>query len=114
MSRWPDNLASGQLAQVPAVRRYLVRELDRKEVLGSVSWEGGLRYTTSKAVGSCAWELPVPEQPAMGTKAQLRSCDWLAVLLSMQNVIPRPRYNPFPPEVQRDAALEKIKDFLRK
>jgi hypothetical protein len=114
LSRWPDDLASSQLARVPAIRRYLVRELDRKEVIGSAHWEGGLHYSISNGTGSMSYELPVAEQPAMGAKAQLRSCDWLAVLLSINGTIPRPRYNPFPPDAQRDAALETIKDYLRK
>jgi hypothetical protein len=114
LASWPDNLASRQLAEVPAIRRYLVRELGRKEIFGSVRWEGGLYYSISNSVGSMTYELPNAEQPAIGAKAQLRSCDWLAVLLSIEGTIPRPRYNPFPPEAQRDAALETIKDYLRK
>jgi hypothetical protein len=111
-SHWKDNLASGEFVQVPAIRRYLARELDRKEICGSVSWDDGLHYTASNFTGSFHYELE--KQPARGTKAQLRSCDWLAVLLSVNGGAPPPRYDPFPPDVQRDAALEKIKDFLRK
>ena len=114
LSHWPDNLASSEFARVPAIRRYLVRELDRKEVIGSVQWEGGLQYRTSTGMGSMNYVLPEGKQPANGAKAQLRSCDWLAVLLSIHGTIPLPRYNPFPPDAQRDAALEEIKEFLRK
>ncbi len=113
-SHWKDNLASGEFARVPAIRRYLARELDRKEICGSVLWEGGLQYTISNGMGSMNYELPEGKQPANGTKAQLRSCDWLAVLLSAYGGTPPPRYNPFPPEAQRDLALETMKDYLRK
>lgn len=109
-----DNPASSELVNVPAFRNLLVRELDRKEVCGSVSWQasGMISYSMSNYMsGSFGYTFPEAEQTTNGVSAELRWCDWIALSLSNgKHISP---YNPFAPVDKRDEALEKAKSLLR-
>ncbi len=100
-------VASG-LTQLPAFRRLLSRELDVKTVCGFWEWRPGLlSYQLTNPVpvsGSFMPTLPEAEQPAAGSKAELRWCDWIA--LSLANAKQIAAFNPFAPLAQRDAVIQ--------
>jgi len=109
-----DNPASSGLFNVPAFRNLLVRELDRKEVCGSVTWQspGMVNYSMSNYwSGSFGYSFPEAPQTTNGTSADLRWCDWIALSLSNGKHIAS--YNPFAPIPQRNEALEKAKVMMR-
>jgi hypothetical protein len=116
---WPqtgsDNPVSSTLVDVPAFRRLIVRELDRKEVCGSISWQssGSVNYTLNDLHENVGFVYYFPEsnQTTNGTSVELRWCDWFALSLASGKHIPP--FNPFVPVEKRDAALENIKKLLR-
>jgi hypothetical protein len=110
-----DNPASSELVNMPAFRELLARELDRKEVRGSVSWHAGvLDYSMSNFVmGTFMYAFPESQQITNGTSTELRWCDWIALSISNGKHTSLPPYNPFAPEATRDEALDKIKAWLR-
>jgi len=108
------NPAASGLFHVPAFRELLVRELDRKQVCGSVSWQppSTVRYSMSNNwSGSLSYAFPEAAPPTNGSSAELRWCDWIALSLATgKHIAP---YNPFAPLDQRDVVLEKTKSSLR-
>ena len=110
-----DNPASSGLVKVPAFRALLVRELDRKEVCGSVSWQssGMINYSLSDlhTSGSFRYSFPESNQATNDTRAELCWCDWIALSLSTGKH--NPAYNPFVPVDQRDQMLDKAKELMR-
>ena len=115
---WPqtgsESPASSALVKVPAFRRLLVRELYRKEVRGSVSWQasGMVNYSMSNYMsGSFSYAFPESSQITNGTSAELRWCDWIA--LSLANGKHIPPFNPFAPVEKRDDSIEAAKKILR-
>ena len=108
-----DNPASSELVKVPAFRRLLVRELDRKEVCGSVSWQGSGMITYSMSnypSGSFGYAFADANLTTNGTSLELRWCDWIALSLSNGKHIPP--YNPFAPADKRNEVIENIKRSL--
>jgi hypothetical protein len=117
---WPqngsDNPVSSALVNVAAFRRLIVRELDRKEVCGSVSWQsspGTINYSVNDLhmSGSFMYSFPESNQTTDGTNAELRWCDWIALSLANGKYIPP--FNPFASAEKRDAVLVNIKTSLR-
>jgi hypothetical protein len=109
-----DNPASSGLVNVPAFRHLLVRELNRKEVCGSVSWQasGMINYSMSNYMaGSFGYTFPEAARTTNGTTAELRWCDWIALSVPKGKLIAP--YNPFAPVEKRDEALENLKSWLR-
>jgi hypothetical protein len=106
-----DPIAS-DLVHVPAFRRLLLRELDKKTPCGSLEWhQGTVSYQhTNYSSGSRGLTLPESDRPADGTKAELRWCDWIA--WSLANAKQIPIFNPFAPPEQRDEAIVKAKASL--
>ncbi len=116
---WPqngsDNPVSSALVNVPAFRRLILRELDRKEVCGSVSWQssGMVNYSVNDLHmnGSFMYSFPESSQTTNGTSVKLRWCDWIALSLANGKYIPP--FNPFASVEKRNDALENIKTLLR-
>jgi hypothetical protein len=104
--------ASGLFHQ-PAFRQLLGRELDQKQVCGSVSWQSGrVAYEMNDNWrGSFAYSFPEAAHTPNDSSAELRWCDWIALGLSNGKHIEP--YNPFAPVAQRNERLEKIKSVLR-
>jgi hypothetical protein len=100
---------------VAAFRRLIVRELDRKEVSGSISWQssGSVNYSVNdlNMSGGFMYSFPESSQITNGTSVELRWCDWIALSLASGKHIPP--FNPFASVEKRDAALENIKTLLR-
>ena len=93
-------LASGNhiesdLVKVPAYRRLLAGELDKKAPCGTVEWrQGAVWYQiTNDLNGNESQALPESERPAEGTKAELRWCDWIAGPLAKTKQTPP--FSPF-------------------
>jgi hypothetical protein len=108
-----DNPASSGLVKVPAFRLLLVRELDRKEVCGSISWQttGMVKYSISNyQSGGFGYNFPEAKQTTNGTSAQLRWCDWIALSLSSgKRITP---FDPFLTFEKRDESIENVKLLL--
>jgi hypothetical protein len=107
------NPASSDLVRVPAFRRLLVRELDRKEVCGTVSWQatGMVSYSMSNYWrGNFGYAFPEAGQTSDGASAELRWGDWIALSLSQAKIIPP--FNPFAPVDKRDPPIRKAQETL--
>lgn len=107
------NPVESGLAQVPAFRRLLVRELDRDEICGRVEWRGagGVSYSISNLVsGSRGFAWPGTNAPVAGLKTDLRWCDWIA--WSLSNGKHPTSFNPFAAVEERDAAITQAKNSL--
>jgi hypothetical protein len=111
-----ENPAASGLVSSSAFRELLVRELDRKEICDSVSWQrsGMLNYSMSNQRGSFMYPLSEALHTTNGTSAELRWCDWIALAISNGKHSPLPPYNPFAPVAKRDEALSKFKAWRRK
>jgi hypothetical protein len=115
---WPqngfENPVSSDLVNVPAFRRLLVRELDRKEVCGSVSWQssGSINCTLNDLHENVGFIYSFPEsnQITNGTSAEFRWCDWIALSLASGKHIPP--FNPFMPVEKRDNAIKEAEKLL--
>ena len=116
---WPqsgDNPVSSGLFKVPAFRVLLGRELERKEVCGSISWSSAGMVNDAitnsyNCGGSFSYTFPEAAQTTNGTSATLRWCDFIALSLANgKHIAP---YNPFAPLARRDEVLEKTKALLR-
>ena len=110
--RQPGGFRAGPGAGVSGL---LARELDRKEVCGSISWQasGMAHYSISNYLGgSFGYDFPEARQTADGTAAELRWCDWIALSLAQGKYIPP--YNPFAPVADRDAAVGNAQTGLRR
>jgi len=110
--RWPRNYIESGLVKVPAYRRLLAGELDKKAPCGTVEWrQGAVWYQiTNYLNGNESQALPESERPAEGTKAELRWCDWIA--WSLAKTKQTPPFSPFAPVTQRDEAIAKAKALL--
>jgi hypothetical protein len=104
------NPFSSGLVKVPAFRHLLARELNRKEVCGTVSWQAsGISYSIKplNLNGGGVYSFPEAAQTAIGTTNQLRWCDWITFSLSMgKHISP---FNPFATVGKRDAAIADAK-----
>jgi hypothetical protein len=100
------------LVKVPAFRRLILRELDKKTPCGTVEWRQGTAsyQMTNYWSGSRGLALSESDRPANGTKAELRWCDWIACSLSNAKQIPL--FNPFAPLEKRDEAIEQARALL--
>lgn len=143
---WPqtgsDNPASSALVNVPAFRRLLVRELDRKEVCGSVSWQasGMINYSISNHMDSTSNDMsrdsrylsydshyfPKPIQNISGgfmysfpesdqtTNGTSAELRWCDwIALSLATGKHISSFNPFAPVEKRDKAIEAVKKSLQ-
>jgi hypothetical protein len=119
-SKWPWNSGlfnplESELVSVPAFRRLLARELDRREPFGHAQWhapDSVSIQTTNGGYSSRRLELPEADRPAAGQRIPLRRCDSLAVSLAGAKLIPN--FNPFAPEATRDEAIAAAKFILTK
>jgi hypothetical protein len=112
-----DDPVASDLANVPAFRLLLARELDRKEVCGSISFvnPNTIRFVITNSMnmsGSRGIALPADSQPTNGTSVELRRCDWIALSLASGNHIPI--FNPFAPVEERDETIAKAKALLER
>ena len=108
-----DDPVASDLVNVPAFRLLLARELDRKEVCGSISFSSPnmIRFEiTNYMSGSRGITLPVDSQITNGTSVELRWCDWIALSLASGKHIPP--FNPFAPVEKRDNAIEEAEKML--
>ncbi len=108
-----DDPVETDLVSVPAFRLLLVRELGRKEVCGSISFNRPNRISfeiTNYMSGSQGIALPADNQPTNGTSVELRWCDWIALSLASGKHIPP--FNPFVPVEKRDDAIAEAKTML--
>jgi len=109
------NPAASGLAKGPVFRALLARELDRKEVCGSISWQasGMVHYSISNQLGgSFIYDFPEARQTPDGTAAELRWCDWIALSLAQgKYIVP---YNPFAPVAAREGAIGNAQAVLRR
>ena len=104
-----------ELINVPAFRRLLVREMDKRETMGSMEYfrANTISYNLKEGgSGSRGFLWPESEPPAIGTKIEVRQCDWIAWLLSNAKQIPF--FNPFAPVEKRDEEIAKAKAALEK
>jgi hypothetical protein len=102
-----------EFISVPAFRRLLSRELDKKTVCGFIEWQMTNMASfqiTNYLSGSRELALPEGNRPAIGTKTELRWCDWIA--WSLANAKQIPLFNPFAPIEKRDEAIQKAKGLL--
>jgi hypothetical protein len=100
------NPVESGLVQVPAFRRLLLRELDRKDICGWVEWRGAnsAAFGISNLVsGSRGFTWPRTNAPAAGLKVDLRWCDWIAWSLANSKQIPA--FNPFANIEERDESI---------
>jgi len=102
-----------ELVNVPAFRRLVSRELDKREVCGTIEWLGpgtaGFQITNYLS-GSRGLALPEGERPATRTETDLRWCDWIA--WSLFNAKQIPFFNPFAPVEKRDDIIRDAKALL--
>ena len=108
-----DDPVASDLANVPAFRLLLVRELGRKEVCGSLSYSSPnmIRFEiTNYMSGSRGIALPTDHQTTDGAGAELRWCDWIALSLASGKHIPP--FDPFVPVERRDTAIDEAKTML--
>ena len=102
-----------EFISVPAFRRLLSRELDKKNVCGFIEWQATNMASfqiTNYMSGSRGLALPEGDRPAIGTKIELRWCDWIAWALANAKQIPL--FNPFAPIEKRDEAIQNAKGLL--
>jgi hypothetical protein len=107
------NPLDSDLVKLPAFQKLLVRELDDKDVFGSMEYirPDTISYNlTDFGGGSRGITFPAGEQPALGTKVEIRKCDWIAFSLSNAKQIPF--FNPFASLEIRDQAIQKAKTDL--
>jgi len=109
------NPITSSLLSLPAFRQLLLRELNMRTVCGHWEWRPGMasyqmtNNATTSGAGSLA--LPPTEQPAAGTKVELRWCDWVLFNLAQAKVVPP--FNPFTSSPTRDLAIEFARTRLR-
>jgi hypothetical protein len=101
------------LVKLPAFHKLLARELDNRDAIGSMEYfqSNTIRYEFKDSGGGTrgiVW--PTGEEPAVGTRTDLRQCDWIAFSLSNAKQIPV--FNPFAPTEKRDAAIQTAKTVL--
>ncbi len=109
------NPIESELIKVAAFRRLLVRELDKRDVAGSMEYfrVNTVSYNLKEfGGGTRGFPWPDSEPPAIGTKIEVRQCDWIAWSLSNAKRIPF--FNPFAPVEKRDQAIAHTKSLLEK
>jgi hypothetical protein len=109
------NPVESDLTKVLAFRQLLVRELDKTDVIGSMEYfrPNTISYSLKDfGGGSRGFPWPEAEQPAIGTKVDVRQCDWIAFSLSNAKRIPF--FNPFASVEKRDEAIKNAKAALSK
>lgn len=109
------NPVESDLIQIPAFRKLLLRELDKTDVIGSMEYfrPNTISYDLNDfGRGSRGLSWPEAEQPALGTKVDIRQCDWIAFSLSNAKRIPF--FNPFALIEKRDEAIKSAKAELLK
>ena len=107
------NPLDSDLVKLPAFQKLLARELDKKDVVGSMEYfrPDTISYSLKDFGGGTrglSW--PAGEQPAIGTKVEIRQCDWIAFSLSNAKQIPF--FNPFASVEKRDEAIQMAKTYL--
>lgn len=103
------------LIKLPPFRRLLLRELAKREKAGSMQYfaPNTVSYELKEfGGGSRGFPWPEAERPALGTKVEVRRCDWIAWSLSNAKRIPF--FNPFTPIEKRDEAIKNTKALLEK
>jgi hypothetical protein len=110
------NPVESNLVQVPAFRRLVSRELDNREVVGSMQYNAPnwISYEIQNYGGGgrgVAWPETI-EPPTQGTKVEIRQCDWIAWSLSNSKRIPF--FNPFAALEKRDEAIKNAEADLLK
>jgi len=105
-----------ELVKLPAFRRLLAREMEKKEVIGSLEWHSpdmlGYKIGPNSGGTRTGLKWPAAEIPPNGTKTELRRCDWIGVTLAQKNEIPF--FNPFLSVDKRDAAIKNAIKSLAK
>ena len=108
------DFVESDLAPIPAFRTLLIRELEKTNVCGSMTWRGSgvLEYqiTDSQSGTYSAIDLG-NDQPAIGATTGLRWCDWIDWSLSLKK--PPPFFNPFAPVEKRDEEIRRTKTLLQ-
>lgn len=109
------NPVESDLIKAPAFRKLLLRELDNLEVAGTMQYfaPNNVSYNLKDfGGGSRGFPWPEGENPAVGTKVEIRHCDWIAWSLSNAKRIPF--FNPFEPVEKRDEAIKNAKAWIEK
>jgi hypothetical protein len=107
------NPLDSELVTLPAFHKLLARELDKKDVVGSMEYfrPDTISYNLKDfGGGTRGFPWPAGEQPPIGTKVEIRQCDWIAFSLSSAKQIPF--FNPFAPLEKRDDAIRNAKMHL--
>jgi hypothetical protein len=109
------NPVESDLIKVPAFGHLVSRELERREIVGSMEYfrPNTVSYNLKDFGGGsrgCTW--PESESPAIGAKVEVRHCDWIAWSLSNAKRIPF--FNPFAPMEKRDEAIANARSLLEK
>jgi hypothetical protein len=109
-----DNPIASDLVNLPAFRLLLIRELEKTNVCGFITWRapGQIDYaiTNCQSGGYGAVAFPSGLQPTNGTTSELRWSDWVAFSLFQAKRIPL--FDPFAPVTERDATIENAKKLL--
>jgi len=109
------NPLDSDLVKLPAFRELLLRELDKKDIVGSMEYfrPDTVSYSLKDfGGGTRGFQWPDAEKPAIGTEVEVRQCDWIAWSLSNSKQIPF--FNPFAPVEKRDDAIQNAKTELSK
>lgn len=109
------NPIESELIKVTAFRRLLVRELEKRDVAGSMEYfrANTVSYNLKEfGGGTRGFPWPESEPPTIGTKVEVRQCDWIAWSLSNAKRIPF--FNPFAPVEKRDQAIANAQAVLEK
>jgi len=109
------NPLESDLPAVPAFRHLLARELEKTNSIGWIAYQQANQVSfalTNLSSGGRLTVFPANDCPAIGTKTDLRSCDWIAWNLSNNKYIPF--FNPFAPIEKRNAAILSAKELLQK
>ncbi len=109
------NPVESDLIRLPAFRKLLARELSKTNVIGSMEYfrPDTITYSLKDfGGGSRGFPWPPATAPAIGTKAEIRHCDWIAFSLSNAKRIPF--FNPFAPIEERDEAIRNARVSLEK
>jgi hypothetical protein len=117
---WKENRGGStmdsELVALPAYRVLLVRELQKTNFCGTVSWQGSnyLNYALTN-YQSGGWHIDIPQaaQPTNGATSEIRWCDWIALGLANGKHISF--FNPFAPVAERNQMIEAARiQLLRK
>jgi hypothetical protein len=102
------------LVQVPAFRKLVLSELENREDIGWIEWQGG-KQVSMEIKGlrqSRGIKLPENFQPPLRIKVRLRHCDWIVWSLALAESVPT--FNPFAPETERDAAVRQARSVVER